>query len=143
MLSDLIRILIVDDSLTIRAILDRMIANDPKCAVVGIAPDVDAARSMLARTRPDVITLDLAMPGMNGLEFLDELAKQTHAPVVVVSSSTKDHSEAAAEALAHGAAACFDKAHVVSDAPQFMRVLKKAARRKQQEDVAPPKRYAL
>lgn len=125
-----VRVLIIDDSVTIRAILEQMLSSDRGCRVVGIASDVQHARELLEDSFPNVITLDLAMPGIDGLQFLDELANRRHAPVVVVSSRTKEGSEASAEAIAHGAYACFDKAKLVSEAALFMRTLKKAAHAK-------------
>ena len=124
----LIRVLIIDDSVTIRAVLEQLIANDRECEVGGIVSDVAAARERVGSGAIDVITLDLAMPGIDGLHFLDELANRHHAPVVVVSSSTKEGTAAYDEALARGADACFDKARIMSDTANFMRVLKKTAR---------------
>jgi two-component system chemotaxis response regulator CheB len=125
-----LRVLVIDDSLTIRAMVEEIVQHEPGCRVVGVAGDVVAARQMLIDLEPNVITLDLAMPGIDGLSFLDELRSQKHAPIVVVSSSTTEGAAATAEALAHGADACFDKAKVVSDARRFLRVLDKAVQRK-------------
>lgn len=133
----MIKVLIVDDSLTIRAMMEQVISQDAECEVVGIAADVETARALMRGTRPDVITLDLAMPGIDGLHFLDELADRRHAPVMVVSSATKDGTVAADEAIAHGADACFDKAKVISDVQRFIRLLKKAARRKNRRALQP------
>lgn len=126
----LIKVLIVDDSLTIRAMMEQVISQDAECEVVGIAADVATAHALIRSTQPDVITLDLSMPGIDGLHFLDELADRRHAPVLVVSSATKEGAVEVEEAIAHGADGCFDKAKVISDAPRFLRLLKKAARRK-------------
>lgn len=122
-----IKVLIVDDSITIRAVMEQIISGDPECEVVGIAPDVKTARELMRSEHPDVVTLDLAMPGVGGIQFLDELSGRRHAPILVVSSATKDKSEEAKEAIAHGAAACFDKSKVVSNAQRFLRALKAAA----------------
>ena len=70
------------------------------------------------------------MPGVDGFAFLDELRSYPHAPVVVVSSATTIGSPAAEEALARGADACFDKSKIVSEAKNFIRVLKKASVKK-------------
>lgn len=123
-------VLIIDDSLTVRAIIEEMLAGDKELQVVGSASDVDTARALIARYKPRVITLDLAMPGMDGMSFLDELAAIPHAPVLVVSSHTKEGSDMAHEAVARGAVACFDKARLVSHAKDFRRVLKKSAHAK-------------
>ena len=124
-----LRVLVIDDSLTIRAMVEEIVQHEPGCRVVGTASDVVTARRMLIDLQPNVITLDLAMPGIDGLSFLDELRSRKHAPIVVVSSSTTDGAAATAEALAHGADACFDKAKVVSDARRFLHVLDEAVRR--------------
>ena len=121
-------VLIIDDSLTVRAIIEEMLAGDGDLTVVGSASDVDTARAMIDRHRPRVITLDLSMPGMDGLSFLDELAASPHAPVLVVSSHTRHGSDTEHDAIARGAVACFDKARLVSHAKDFRRLLKKSAR---------------
>ncbi|MFA6117819.1 MAG: response regulator [Sphingomonas sp.] len=121
-------VLIIDDSLTVRAIIEEMLSADRDWRVVGSASDVDTARALIAELRPSVITLDLAMPGIDGMSFLDELAASPHAPVLVVSSHTRDGSDTAQEAVARGAVACFDKAHLVSHAKDFRRILGKSAR---------------
>jgi chemotaxis response regulator CheB len=124
-----LRVLVIDDSLTIRAMLEQILNGLPNCRVVGIASDVAAARMLMERDRPNLITLDLMMPGIGGLDFLDELASRAHCPIVVVSSTTKDGTPAADEALARGADACFDKAKIVSEAPAFLALLRKIARK--------------
>ena len=120
------RVLIVDDSVTIRAVMEQLLLHDPKFDVVGIAAGVDEARKMMHVNSHDVVTIDLTMPGMDGLAFLDELATRRHAPVVVVSSATKSGTDAETEAMARGAFACFDKAKILSDAQGFLRILHKA-----------------
>jgi chemotaxis response regulator CheB len=121
-------VLIIDDSLTVRAIIEEMLAGDSDLTVVGSASDVDTARRLIDRHRPRVITLDLAMPGIDGLTFLDELAASPHAPVLVVSSQTRRGSDSEHEAIERGAVACFDKAHLLSHAKDFRRLLKKSAK---------------
>ena len=120
-------VLIIDDSLTVRAIIEQMLAGDQELQVVGSASDVATARALILEHMPRVITLDLAMPGMDGLSFLDELGEGAHAPVLVISSLTRHGSDSANEAIARGAVACFDKAHLVSHAKDFRRLLKKSA----------------
>ncbi|HWI87097.1 MAG TPA: response regulator [Sphingomonas sp.] len=122
--------LIIDDSLVIRAILENVIGNHSDLAIVGIASDVETARRMIDDHQPDVITLDLALPGMDGLSFLGELSSRPHAPVIVVSSSTVAESAAAKNAVDRGAYACFDKAKLVSESDKFIRLLKKAAKQR-------------
>lgn len=123
------RLLVIDDSATVRAMVEQVVGHDPDCEVVGVASDVPAARALLGRLRPDLITLDLNMPGVNGLEFLDELAGQRHAPVIVLSSSTVDGATVTSDAIARGAEACFDKARVIKEAPRFRQLLRRAVER--------------
>jgi chemotaxis response regulator CheB len=124
-----VRVLVIDDSLTIRAILEAILLQERDIEIVGLAGDVAEARLFLAERRPDIITLDLAMPEMDGMSYLAELAQGPHAPVIVVSSLAKANSEATRAALAAGAVACFDKARLVAEAARFVRVVRKAAER--------------
>jgi chemotaxis response regulator CheB len=126
-----VRVLIIDDSLTIRAILEGIMAKHPDIELVGAAGDVEEARATLTQRRPDVITLDLALPGTDGMTFLGELAEGPHAPVLVVSSSTTDGAAATAQAIAAGALACFDKAQLVRETDRFVKALRRAARQHQ------------
>ncbi len=98
-----IRVLIVDDSLNVRMLLKRLLEEDPMIVVIGSASDPYEAASLIAREVPDVITLDLEMPRMNGLTFLNKLMNQHPVPVVVVSSFTEERRELAIKALALGA----------------------------------------
>lgn len=122
-----IRVLVIDDSLTIRGILESIVEGHSDLALAGLAADVEEAKLLLKEHQPDVITLDLALPGVDGMAFLEEMAKGPHAPVVVVSSSTQDKSEKARAAIKAGAFACFDKARLVQDSARFVKVLRKAA----------------
>ncbi|HLY72480.1 MAG TPA: chemotaxis response regulator protein-glutamate methylesterase [Planctomycetota bacterium] len=97
------RVLVVDDSAVVRQVLSRGLSCDPGIEVIGAAPDAYAAWSMIARLRPDVITLDLEMPGMDGIAFLRKVLRDRPLPVVVVSSLTPSGSELALEALEAGA----------------------------------------
>lgn len=103
------RVVVVDDSSTIRAWLRHVIEADPQLCVVGEASDAQEARSMIKATNPDVITLDIEMPGMNGLDFLEKLITLRPMPVVMVSSSTQRGSDAAIRALSLGAVDCIVK----------------------------------
>lgn len=123
-----IRTLIIDDSVTIRAMLEQVIANDPDCVVVGVASDAKAAIELARTSWPDVITLDLMMPGIDGMQFLRELQGTSHPPVVVLSSATKIGAPATAECLTSGADACFDKGRLFQEMPRFLKTLKRAAR---------------
>jgi two-component system chemotaxis response regulator CheB len=98
-----IRVLVVDDSALVRQAISDALGRDPEIEVVGTAPDPYVAREKIARLDPDVITLDLEMPRMDGLTFLRILMKHHPLPVVVVSSLTQAGSQAALEAMEAGA----------------------------------------
>lgn len=102
------RVLIVDDSATIRGLLRATIATEPRLEVVGEARDPYEARELIKALDPDVITLDVEMPRMNGLDFLERLMRLRPTPVVVVSSRTQDKSAEAIRALSLGAVDCID-----------------------------------
>jgi two-component system chemotaxis response regulator CheB len=95
----MIRVLIVDDSPVVRQLFRRGLASDPEIEVVGEAPDPYVARDHIVRLKPDVLTLDIEMPRMDGLTFLGKLMKHHPLPVVVCSSLTRQGSEKALEAL--------------------------------------------
>ncbi|HEX7622423.1 MAG TPA: chemotaxis response regulator protein-glutamate methylesterase [Anaeromyxobacteraceae bacterium] len=98
-----IRVLVVDDSAVVRQIFSRELARDPELEVVGTAPDPYVARDLIVQKKPDVLTLDLEMPRMDGITFLRKLMHYYPLPVVVVSSLTPAGGELAMEALAAGA----------------------------------------
>ncbi|MCK9387856.1 MAG: chemotaxis response regulator protein-glutamate methylesterase [Sulfuritalea sp.] len=98
-----IKVLIVDDSAMIRASLTRIINAAPDLEVVGVAPDPVVAREMIKTLNPDVLTLDIEMPRMNGLEFLEHLMRWRPMPVIMISSFTAVGSEATLKALDLGA----------------------------------------
>ena len=98
-----IRVLIVDDSALVREILTRELARDPEIEVVGTAPDPYIARDKIVALKPDVLTLDIEMPRMDGLTFLRKLMQHFPLPVIVVSSLTPHGGDIALEALDAGA----------------------------------------
>ena len=98
-----IRVLVVDDSALVRRMARDALSADPEIAVVGTAADPYEARDQIARFSPDVLTLDLEMPRMDGLTFLGLLMESRPIPVVVMSSLTQRGSEFALEALRLGA----------------------------------------
>jgi two-component system chemotaxis response regulator CheB len=98
-----IRVLIVDDSAIVRKILTEALAGEPDLEVVGSAPDPYVARDKILALRPDVLTLDIEMPRMDGLTFLKKLMHFHPMPVVVISSLTQPSCRAAVEALELGA----------------------------------------
>jgi two-component system, chemotaxis family, protein-glutamate methylesterase/glutaminase len=102
-MSKKIRVLIVDDSAIARDLLERGLSLDPAIEVIGKASDAYSARDKIVLLDPDVITLDVEMPGMNGIEFLKRLIAQYPLPVIIVSSVTVEGSHRAMEALEAGA----------------------------------------
>jgi len=98
-----IRVLIVDDSALVRQLLSDMLAHDPGIEVVGTAADAHLAREKIKRLNPDVLTLDIEMPKMDGLTFLRNLMRLRPMPVVMVSSLTERGADVTLDALALGA----------------------------------------
>ena len=97
------KVLIVDDSALMRALLTEIIGGAPDLVVVGSAPDPIAAREMIKSLNPDVLTLDVEMPKMDGLEFLGRLMKLRPMPVIMISALTARGSEVTLQALELGA----------------------------------------
>lgn len=98
-----VRVLIVDDSALVRRILVEQLSLDPEIEVVGTAPDPFVARDRIIELKPDVVTLDVEMPRMDGITFLQRLMKHYPLPVIVVSSLTPAGGVMAMEALDAGA----------------------------------------
>lgn len=98
-----IRVLIVDDSALVRKVVSDALKADPEIEVVGTAVDPYAARDKIQALNPDVITLDLEMPRMDGLTFLKIIMQQRPLPVIIMSSLTQRGSDCALEALRLGA----------------------------------------
>ena len=98
-----VRVLVVDDSALVRRILSDALSKYDDIEVVGTATDPYVARERIVQLRPDVITLDIEMPRMDGLSFLSKLMQHFPLPVVVVSSLTPANSETALRALSLGA----------------------------------------
>ena len=98
-----IKVVIVDDSALMRQLLTKILSSDAGIEVVGAAPDPYAARAMIRETNPDVVTLDIEMPKMDGLEFLEKIMRLRPTPVVMVSSLTQAGADATLQALELGA----------------------------------------
>lgn len=98
-----IKVLIVDDSALIRGVMKEIVNEQPDMEVVGVAPDPLAARDLIKQTNPDVLTLDVEMPKMDGLDFLERLMRLRPMPVLMVSSLTERGSEITLRALELGA----------------------------------------
>jgi two-component system chemotaxis response regulator CheB len=97
------RVLIIDDSSLMRRLITEVLSADPELEVVGAARDPVQAWELIQRLRPDVLTLDVEMPKMNGLEFLEKLMRAHPMPVVMVSSLTEPSCASSLRALALGA----------------------------------------
>lgn len=98
-----IKVLVIDDSALIRSLLTEMINSQADMQVVGAAPDPLVAREMIKQLNPDVLTLDVEMPKMDGLDFLEKLMRLRPMPVVMVSTLTEHGSEITLRALELGA----------------------------------------
>lgn len=113
-----IRVLVVDDSATMRGLISLALRRDPGIEVVATASNPLTARDAIKAHNPDVITLDVEMPGMNGLEFLDKIVRLRPTPVIMVSNLTGEGTETAIEAMQIGAVDCIAKP-APSDAQPF------------------------
>ena len=126
-----IKVLVVDDSAMVRKMITDALSKDPLIEVVGAAPDPYVARDMIVQLAPDVLTLDIEMPRMDGLTFLKILQKHKPIPVVIISSVSQEGSAAALDALASGAVEVLAKpgsAHSIGNlSEQLPRVIKAAA----------------
>src|SRR5580692_7213050 len=98
-----IKVLIIDDSALVRTMLSKILAEDPTLEVIGTAPDAFAAREKIKSLNPDVLTLDVEMPRMDGLQFLRNLMRLRPMPVVMCSSLTERGADVTLAALELGA----------------------------------------
>ena len=124
-----IKVLIVDDSAVVRQTLERELSKDSGIVVVGTAPDPFIARDKIVELKPDVITLDIEMPRMDGITFLRKLMQHHPLPVIILSSLSAQGSEVALEALSAGAVEVLCKpgaAYSVGDMGAELRALVKA-----------------
>jgi two-component system chemotaxis response regulator CheB len=104
-----IKVLVVDDSPVIRAMLSQVINSQDDMVVIGCAPDPLVARDLIKQLNPQVLTLDIEMPRMGGLEFLEKLMRLRPTPVVMVSTLTERGADATWRALELGAVGCIQK----------------------------------
>jgi two-component system, chemotaxis family, protein-glutamate methylesterase/glutaminase len=124
----MIRVLIVDDSALVRKLLSEELSKHDDITVVGTAIDPYVAREKIVELKPDVITLDVEMPRMDGLSFLVKLMKHYPMPVIIVSSLTPKNSDAAIRALSLGAVDVIAKPGSAMSVPDISRQLVQSIR---------------
>jgi two-component system chemotaxis response regulator CheB len=106
-----IKVLIVDDSATAREVIKTILSKDKDIKVIGMAPDAYVARDMIVNLCPDVICLDVEMPRMNGITFLQKIMTYLPTPVIMVSSLTQKGAQTTLDALSFGAFDYVAKGH--------------------------------
>ena len=139
-----IRVLIIDDSALVRRLLTEILNSDPEIEIVGTAMDAHIARQKIKDLNPDVLTLDVEMPKMDGISFLRQLMRLRPMPVIMISSLTEEGAEITLEALAAGAVDFISKpkidiANTLADyAEDIVSKIKSAARVKVVARDGPP-----
>lgn len=128
-----IRVLIVDDSPLMRALLQHHLTREHDITVVGTAADAAQARQMIKALDPDVVTLDIEMPGMDGLSFLEKIMQLRPTPVILVSGATEAGASATARGLQLGAVGCIAKSQlrvqsVATEACPLVEMVREAAK---------------
>jgi len=103
------RVLVVDDSAAMRALFCDVLEQSKNVRVIGTAANAAEARNQIAELMPNVVTLDVEMPGMSGIEFLEEIMNTSPMPVVMLSSLTQSGTETSLKAFELGAVECFPK----------------------------------
>lgn len=98
-----IKVLVVDDSAVVRTLISKLLSTDPTIEVVGVAPDAYVAREMLVKHNPDVMTLDIEMPRLDGLNFLAKVMQHFPTRTIIISSLSPKGSQTALKALSMGA----------------------------------------
>jgi len=109
-----VRVLIVDDSAVVRQTLSGVLSTDPEIEVIGTAADPFVAAERIREQVPDVITLDIEMPRMDGLTFLQRIMTQHPIPVVICSSLAEEGAQSTLKALEYGAVEIITKPHLGS-----------------------------
>lgn len=158
-MSKRIGVLVVDDSVLMRKILTSLLQSDPAIEVLGAAGDAAKARELIRALNPDVLTLDIEMPGMDGLSFLRKIIELRPMPVIMISTLTQHGADITLEALEVGAVdfiqkpasqgddmlECFRRelCEKVKQAANLRVGLRRAQRRAQQRRVALPRRASL
>ena len=123
-----VKVLVVDDSLTMRVLISGALERIKGVQVVGAADGAAEAREMVKQYRPEVMTLDVEMPGMSGLEYLAEIMEERPMPVIMFSTRTAAGATESVEALRLGAIDCFPKPRVAAPAELDV-IIKKLAKR--------------
>jgi two-component system, chemotaxis family, protein-glutamate methylesterase/glutaminase len=142
----MIKVLVIDDSAVMRAFLGRVVGSQPDMELAGVVPDPLLAIERVRRASPDVITLDVEMPGMNGLDFLRNLMAVRPLPVIMISSLTREGADTTLRALELGAVDFFPKPDSFSQldelALDIAEKIRAAAQAKvvRRKPVAPPER---
>ncbi len=133
------RVLVVDDSPTMRGLITAVLQSDPDVDVIGQAGDAMEAREAIKKLNPDVVTLDIEMPNMNGLEFLEKIMRLRPMPVIMVSTLTHRGTNATLAALEIGAFDCVSKPQPGDMRPfgDLAEKVKAAARSQRRQVVAP------
>src|ERR1700761_7079723 len=130
------KVLIVDDSSLMRQLLTKILGSDPELEVIGTASDPFAAREKIKALHPDVLTLDVEMPRMDGITFLEKLMRGHPMPVVMISSLTERGAEITLRALSLGAVDYVSKPKLdvsngtIEQAEEIVSKIKAAARAK-------------
>ncbi|MEM7523389.1 MAG: chemotaxis response regulator protein-glutamate methylesterase [Pseudomonadota bacterium] len=136
-----VRVLVVDDSPVMRRLLTSVLEADGSIEVVGVAGDAYEARDAIKTLSPEVVTLDIEMPRMNGIAFLEKIMQLRPMPVVMVSSHTRKGADAAIEAMVKGAFDCVGKPTGLGGSKAFEelpRIVRHAAKAKMRKRVAAP-----
>jgi two-component system chemotaxis response regulator CheB len=142
-----IRVLIVDDSPLMRALLQHRLERESDISVIGTAADAGEARQMIKALDPDVVTLDIEMPGMDGLSFLEKIMQLRPTPVILVSGATEAGASATARGLQLGAVGCIPKSQLrvnpgEEDDGALPEMVREASRVRFVHTPAPPPRAA-
>ena len=118
-----IRVLVVDDARAVRAMIRAILSAVPGIDVVGEAGSPREAEALIVALDPDVITLDLEMPQMHGLDFLESLMRRRPMPVIVVSARASENSRNAVRSLSLGAVECIDSVRLFKDRTEQSRLI--------------------
>ncbi len=138
-----IKVFVVDDSAVVRQAMAHMLAGNSEVVLIGSAPNPIIALPMMRKNRPDVLLLDIEMPGMDGLTFLRQLMSSDPIPTVICSTLSTDGSRVALDALSAGAVAVLAKPklglkqHLEDSRHEFVQTLKAAANSRPRQRMAP------